>query len=56
MPATKTEERESQSQCPLVIRVPTDLREAIKAKAAADQRSMASAIRWALTQYVRAAT
>jgi hypothetical protein len=38
--------------CPVVVRMPAKLREAVKAKAASEERSMAQAIRFALRQYV----
>jgi predicted HicB family RNase H-like nuclease len=37
---------------PVVVRMPTELRDAIKAKAASEERSMAQAIRHALRLYV----
>ena len=36
----------------VVVRMPTALRDAVKAKAATEERSMAQAIRYALRQYV----
>lgn len=38
---------------PVVVRMPPDLHEAVKAKAASEERSMAQAIRWALRCYVQ---
>lgn len=40
---------------PVVVRMPVELHEAIKARAAQDERSVAQAIRFALRQYVRPA-
>lgn len=37
---------------PVVIRMPAELHEAVKAKAASEERSMAQAIRYALRQYL----
>lgn len=39
---------------PVVVRMPEELRDAVKAKAATEERSMAQAIRWALREYVAA--
>ena len=36
----------------IVVRLPQDLREALKARAAAEDRSVASVMRWAARQYV----
>jgi predicted HicB family RNase H-like nuclease len=41
---------------PTLVRLPPDLHDAIKAKAAAEERSMAQAIRHALRLYTQAAT
>ena len=41
---------------PVVIRMPTDLHQAVKQTAAAEERSMAQAIRYALRMYVQNAT
>lgn len=41
---------------PTLVRLPPDLHDAIKAKAAAEERSMAQAIRHALRIYTQAAT
>lgn len=38
---------------PVVIRMPSELHDAVKAKAAAEERSMAQAIRYALRTYVQ---
>ena len=37
---------------PVVIRMPAELHQAVKAKAASEERSMAQAIRFALRQYI----
>lgn len=37
---------------PVVIRMPAELHEAVKAKAAREERSMAAAIRYAIRCYV----
>lgn len=37
---------------PVVIRMPADLHDAVKRKAAAEERSVAQAMRFALRQYV----
>ncbi len=39
----------------VVIRMPADLHQAVKNKAASEERSMAQAIRYALKQYVQTA-
>lgn len=39
---------------PVVVRMPRDLHEAIKTRAATEERSMAQAMRWALRLYVLA--
>ena len=39
---------------PVVVRMPADLHDAVKAKATRDERSVAQAIRFALRQYVKA--
>ncbi len=39
---------------PVVVRMPTELADAIKAKAASEERTMAQAIRYALRQYTEA--
>lgn len=41
---------------PVVVRMPVELADAIKAKAASEERTMAQAIRHALRQYTQAAT
>ncbi len=39
---------------PVMVRMPAELHEAVKAKARTDERSVAQAIRFALRQYVKA--
>lgn len=41
---------------PVVVRMPTDLVDAVRKKAAAEERSMAQMMRWALRHYVGADT
>lgn len=51
--AVDKQTREAPSgRVPVVVRMPEDLRDALKAKAAKEERSMAQTIRYALRLYV----
>jgi len=49
-----TKREATKDQRPVVIRMPTELHQAVKNKAAAEERSMAQAIRHALRVYTTA--
>jgi len=54
MARTTTKPEVSEKLDPVMVRMPPDLHEAIKAKAASEERSMAQTIRYALRLYVLA--
>lgn len=51
MPTVNTNHAEKEALKPVVIRMPAGLHDAVKKKAATEERSMASAIRYALRTY-----
>ena len=53
--ATSTQAGKEGPLRPVVLRMPVELAEAIKTKAASEERTMAQVIRYALRQYTEAA-